>query len=354
MASTKEVVKVGRVELQGFTTKVFEAAGMSSENAGLAARALVNADARGVESHGVARLAVYLDRIDKGGSSGTALPFVSKEHGAIAVVDGNNALGLVSGYFGMNKAIELATQFGIGAVSVKNSGHFGPAAEYARLGAEKSCIAISTTNVNTSMAPWGGIDPLLGNNPIALAAPTSHHPFVLDMALSTVARGKIRLADARGEDIPLGWGLDSKGVPTTNPREALEGLITPLGGPKGSALAMAVDVLCALLSGSPTSPEVRSQAIQDQPQHVSHFFLAIYVPAFVEMKQFLGDIDSMLEKIRKSTPAANVNKIYAPGDIELEAEESANKNGISLQLSTWNAMKDKSNKYGIELPALIA
>jgi ureidoglycolate dehydrogenase (NAD+) len=117
---------------------------------------------------------------------------------------------------------------------------------------------------------------------------------------------------------------------------------------------MAVDVLCALLSGSPTSPGVRSQAIQDQPQHVSHFFLAIYVPAFVEMKQFLGDIDSMLEKIRKSTPAANVNKIYAPGDIELEAEESANKDGISLQVSTWNAMQDKSNKYGIELPALIA
>jgi LDH2 family malate/lactate/ureidoglycolate dehydrogenase len=353
LTTDKVTVRISRSGLQNFTSKIFVAAGMAENNAALAARALVNADARGVESHGVVRLAVYLDRIEMGGSSATALPFVSKEHGAIAVMDGNNALGLVSGYFGMNKAIELATNFGIGAVSVKNSGHFGPAAEYARIGAENSCIAISTTNVNTSMAPWGGISPLLGNNPIAIAAPTSKNPFVLDMALSTVARGKIRLADASDEAIPLGWGLNSEGVPTTNPKEALAGLITPLGGPKGSALAMAVDVLCALLSGSETSPGVRSQAILDMPQKISHFFLAIYIPAFIEMSQFLEDIDTMLERIRTSTPAANIEKIYAPGDIELAAEERATAEGIKLQLSTWESLRLKSNKYGVELPNLL-
>lgn len=346
----KATVTVSRNELQEFTATIFHAAGLTLKNASLAAQVLVNADARGVESHGVARLPVYLDRIEKGGSSATAEPVIEREFGAIAVVDGKNALGMITGFFGMENAIRLARIHGIGAVSCHNSGHFGPAAEYARLGPLNDCITISSTNVNTSMAPWGGISPLLGNNPIAIAAPTGADPFILDMALSTVARGKIRLAAARGEEIPLGWGLDSEGTPTTDAKAALDGLITPLGGPKGSALAISVDILCALLSGAATSPDVKSQAFLTDPQDVGHFFLAIYVPAFVDLNDYRNRIDHMLEQIRNSTPAAGVQQIYAPGDIEKLSEERANKEGISLQVSTWKAISEKAAVLNIPMP----
>lgn len=332
---------------------LFAAYGLSSDDANTASRILVNSDARGVESHGFARLPVYLDRIENGGSSATAQPTIEREFGAIATVNGNNALGLITGTFAMKKAISLAQSFGIGAVSVKGSGHYGPAAEYALLGTAHRCITLSTTNVNTSMAPWGSITPLLGNNPIAIAAPTSHHPYVLDMALSTVARGKIRLAAARGDEIPIGWGLDAQGIPTTDAKAALEGLITPLGGPKGSGLAIAVDILCAVLSGSPTSPEVLSQAKLDRPQNVSHFFIAIHIPAFTEFDRFVSDLDAMLDRIRGSKQAANVNRIYAPGDIENEHELEANRSGIKLQVSTWAEIKKHTDRKGIPMPEAV-
>lgn len=347
---TKITVTTSRNELQKFTETIFHAAGLSAKNAALAAQTLVNADARGVESHGVSRLPVYLDRIDKGGSSANAEPVIEREFGAIAVVDGKNSLGMITGFFGMENAIRLARIHGIGAVSCHNSGHFGPAAEYARLGPLHDCITISTTNVNTSMAPWGGISPLLGNNPLAIAAPTSSHPFILDMALSTVARGKIRLAAARGEEIPLGWGLDSEGTPTTDAKAALDGLITPLGGPKGSALAISVDILCALLSGAATSPQVKSQARLTDPQNVGHFFLAIWVPAFVDLNEYRNRIDQMLEQIRHSTPATGVKQIYAPGDIEKLSEEKADREGISLQISTWKAISERAAVLNIPMP----
>lgn len=345
-----ESVVIKRETLEDLGARLFSAYGLSAEDAKTASKILVNSDARGVESHGFARLPVYLDRIEHQGSSASAQPTIEYEFGAIAMINGNNALGLITGTFAMQKAISLAKSFGIGAVSVKGSGHYGPAAEYALLGTEHQCITVSTTNVNTSMAPWGSITPLLGNNPIAIAAPTSRHPYVLDMALSTVARGKIRLAAARGDEIPLGWGLDARGVPTTDAKAALEGLITPLGGPKGSGLAIAVDILCSVLSGAPTSPEVVSQGKLDTPQNVSHFFIAIHIPAFTEFDRFVSDLDAMLNRIRGSEPAANVDRIFAPGDIEFEHEIEVNRSGIKLQASTWSEIKKHAERKNIAMP----
>jgi LDH2 family malate/lactate/ureidoglycolate dehydrogenase len=350
-AGTERVI-VGREELDRFAAALFEAAGVEPDDAAHAASVLVDADARGVASHGVARLPVYLDRMASGGTSATARPVVEHERGATAVVDGRNALGLVVARFGMQNAIRLAHEYGVGAVSCRNSGHFGAAAAYARVAPAQDCVGISMTNVNVAMAPWGSISSLLGNNPIAMAAPTSSAPFVLDMALSTVARGKIRLAAASGEAIPAGWALDAEGRPTVDPHVALAGLITPLGGPKGSALAIAVDILSALLSGASTSPDVAPQAAHQRPQDVGHFFLAVHVPAFVDLGTFVSRIDTMLDRIRTSAPAAGVERILAPGDLESDAELRAEREGIRLQRSTWEALLERAEADGIRPPAV--
>jgi LDH2 family malate/lactate/ureidoglycolate dehydrogenase len=343
---------IARQRLVDFAAALLQAAGVSPTDSSDVARALVDADARGVGSHGVARLPVYLDRIAAGGTSATATAQVERAHGAVAVVDGNNALGLVVGRFGMRTALRLARQHGVGAVTCRRSGHFGAAAEFARMGPGQDCVAIAMTNVNVSMAPWGGITPLLGNNPVAIAAPTGGAPFVLDMALSTAARGKIRLAAARGEQIPPGWALTADGSPTLDPVAALAGLITPLGGPKGSGLAIAVDILCALLSGAATSPDVRPQSALAQAQDVGHFFLAVHVPAFLDLAAFRARIDAMLDRIRASERAAGVSEILAPGDLERRAEERADREGIRLQQSTWRALLAKAAELGVPAPTL--
>lgn len=348
MTSQTHVVPVD--VLIDFAARLFTAAGVPADDARAAGAALVRADCRGVESHGVARLPVYLNRIAAGGTDPAATPVIEREFGAIAVVDGGNGLGLVVGRFAMAEAIRRARLHGVGAVSCRNSGHFGPAAEFALMGPEHDCLTIAMTNVNVSMAPWGGIEPLLGNNPVAIAAPTSQEPFVLDMAMSTVARGKIRLAAARGESLPPGWALDADGVPTQDPAAALKGLITPLGGPKGSGLAIAVDIMAALLSGAATSPDVQPQAAVDQPQDVGHFFLALYVPAFVEYADYLHRIDAMLDRIRSSTRAANVREIYAPGDIENGYERHARSAGVCLHAATWESLSQVAARLGVSVP----
>jgi LDH2 family malate/lactate/ureidoglycolate dehydrogenase len=345
-------VVIGREELDRFAAALFEAAGVGTDDAAHAASVLVDADARGVASHGVARLPVYLDRMASGGTSPSARPVLEHERGATAVVNGCSALGLVVARFGMQHAIRLAHEYGIGAVSCRNSGHFGAAAAYARMAPDQGCVGISMTNVNVAMAPWGSISPLLGNNPIAIAAPTSGAPFVLDLALSTVARGKIRLAAASGEPIPPGWALDAEGRPTVDPHVALAGLITPLGGPKGSALAIAVDILSALLSGASTSPDVAPQAAHDRPQDVGHFFLAVHVASFVDLGTFVSRIDGMLDRIRTSTPAAGVERILAPGDLERDAELRAEQEGIRLQQSTWQALRERAEANGVTPPTI--
>src|SRR5665647_1967272 len=196
--------RVNRVDLVEFVGALLQEAGMGASDTRAVATALVDSDARGIDSHGVARLPVYLDRIAAGGSSATARPVVERENGAVAVVDGRDALGLVVGRFGMETALRLAHQHGVGAVTCRRSGHFGAAAEFARMGPSRDCVTVSMTNVNVAMAPWGGITPLLGNNPVAVAAPTNGPPFVLDMALSTVARGKIRRGAGRGDPPRVG------------------------------------------------------------------------------------------------------------------------------------------------------
>ena len=346
------VVRCAVETVSAFCGALLRRVGMSGDEADYVARALVSADARGVASHGVARLPVYLKRLEQGGNNPTAKPTVECEAGATAVVDGRNALGLVVGRFGMQKALELARCHGVGAVSCRQSGHFGAAAEYAMMGPPEGCVAVAMTNAYATMAPWGGVTPLLGNNPIAVAAPIlGKPPFVLDMALSTVAKGKIRLAAARGEKIPEGWVTDSNGNPVLDAKSALQGLLTPVGGPKGSALAIVVDILAGLLSGAAIGPSVRAQSEISQNQEVGHFFLALHVAHFVDPHLFSSRLAGLLCDIRQSTPRVVPIAVLAPGDIECQAESDAAVKGLTLDDSTWEALLAAAALLNVEAPS---
>lgn len=225
---------VAAVDLLRFAAATTEAHGVPPEDARLLADTLVTAELWGHPSHGMLRLPWYLARIRSGATAATAAPRVVSDNGAVLVVDGQDGLGQVLADRATRLGIDRAREHGISAIAVRNSGHFGTAAYFTRKAAEAGCVAMLATNASPAMAPWGGREKRVGTNPWSIAAPAGRHGMVvMDIANTAVARGKIYHATERGEPIPEGWAADADGVPTTDPRRAIEGLILPMAGHKG-------------------------------------------------------------------------------------------------------------------------
>jgi LDH2 family malate/lactate/ureidoglycolate dehydrogenase len=336
-------VRFERVALEQFGSHLLQAAGCEEESAQLVARTLVRSDARGTASHGLIRVLDYAGRLEKGGNDPRGQPRL--------VVDGTGALGQLVGDFAMRLAIELAHEHGIGAVACRNSSHFGAAIEYSLLAASNDCIGISITNASASMAPFGGISPVLGNNPIAVAAPTHQQDvFALDLALSVVARGRIRMLAARGERIPEGWANDKFGVPTTDAAEAVAGLAAWVGGYKGYGLALAADVLTGVLSGGGYGPHVGPQADATHPQNVAHFMIAVHVPHFLPMDSFQDRMADLLSAMRSSELADASRGIRIPGEIEAEAERLSAIHGIDIADGVWQQLVAYAATVNVSIP----
>ncbi len=228
----------------------------------------------------------------------------------------------------MDKAIALAEQFGIGAVGVRNSNHFGAAGAYVLQAAERGMIGIASTNAPACMAPWGGITQMLGNNPIAFAAPRANgDPFVVDFALSQVAKGWVRLAYAAKRAIPSGWAMDAQGRPTTDSAEAMRGLLVPIGMYKGTGLSIAMDFLAGLLVGSTPSADLAHQESTDAHGLVGHFFLALQIERFIALSDFQAKAGALLDRIESSARAIGVDRILIPGKIEANKERAAARDG---------------------------
>jgi LDH2 family malate/lactate/ureidoglycolate dehydrogenase len=224
--------------------RILEKVGVPPEQARIIAEVTVEADLRGIGSHGLLRLPAYVHRVQAGLMAADTQLKVVRERGATVLLDAQGGFGQVAGVYAMNQAIERARQHGVGFVAVRNANHFGIAAYYTMMALPHRMIGIAATNAAPSMAAWGGTTPVLGTNPISVAIPTGQDvDIVLDMASSVVARGKIRAAATKGERIPLGWALDAEGRPTEDPQAALKGTLLPIGGPKGYGLALVVDVL---------------------------------------------------------------------------------------------------------------
>jgi LDH2 family malate/lactate/ureidoglycolate dehydrogenase len=248
----------------------------------------------------------------------------------------------------MNAAIRMAREMGIGMVSVKHSNHFGMSAWVVQQALDAGMMSLVFTNSSPALPVWGGKSKLMGVSPIACGAPAGNgRPFIVDMAPSVAARGKIYKALRRKEKIPKDWALDKDGQATDDPERALEGVMLPMGGPKGSALAIMMDVFSGVLSGSAFAGHVTNPYDPSKPADVGHFLVAIKPDLFMSIEEFKTRMDYLYDRVRMSDRAADVERIYFPGEIELETRESRIENGIPMVQAEIDALNEEAERVGV-------
>ncbi|MBE9604706.1 Ldh family oxidoreductase [Acetobacteraceae bacterium H6797] len=319
-------------QLLALATRALVAGGMTEPDAAPVARILVLADLFGLRTHGVSRVAQYLGRVDVGGIDARAPVRATRVAPGLAMVDGANGIGPLVGMRALEAAMQSAREVGIGASFARASNHFGPIMPYALIAAEEGFVSIIGTNATTTIAPWGGRDTRLGNNPLGIGVPTpGGDPILLDLAMSVAARAKIRRALKDGSTLPEGWATDAEGKPTTDPAAALAGFLLPFGGHKGYGLALMVDLLSGLLSGA--SYLTRVKAWDKEPeahQDLGHFFILIDTKRLTQPEVLAGRIADFKNIIR-STPAADASRpVRLPGDLEFEMLRRQRREGVSI------------------------
>ena len=243
----------------------------------------------------------------------------------------------------------MAREFGLGLVSARRSTHFGMAASYVMPAIDAGFIAFVFSNASPAMPPWGGKDGLLGTNPFAVGAPGGKHgPYLLDMSPAVAARGKIRRAERRGESIPLGYALDARGRPTTDPKAALAGVVLPIGDYKGSGLSMLMDILGGVISGAAFAGGVADQyKSDDRPQDVGHFFLALKPDLFIAEADYRSRMDTLIERVRACPRAEGFDEILIAGEPEVRLEAEHRRRGIPYAPSEVTTLQAEANRAGI-------
>lgn len=338
-------------KLQQFCRELFKRAGVAEEHAKTVAESLIQADLRGVDSHGVVRTAIYIERIEKNMMNPLAEPEIESEDFSTVLINGNNNIGAVVGKKAVEVALEKAKERGVAIVGVKGSNHFGTGAYYALKAIEQNMILLVMSNASQTMPPTGGKRPFIGTNPLAIGVPSGKEtPFVLDMATSLVARGKIIVSAQKGEDIPLGWAVDKNGNPTTDAFEALEGAVLPLGGPKGYAISMFIDILSGVLTGAGYGKYVNNMYENwQEPQNVGHLFIAIDINRFIPIDLFKERMDNYICEIKAEPKADGVKEILIPGEIEFRKTQERKNHGIELPLKVVEELNEIGNRYGVSL-----
>ena len=335
-------------QLEKFCMAVMAKYDVSEADAKVMADSLLFADMRNVSSHGIVRLPLYMSKVDSGIMNIKATMPYLKEQGATALLDAQNGLGQLAGYKGMVKAMELGKKYGIGMCAVRESNHFGTGAWFSMIAADQGMIGIAMANASPAIAPFGTTTPFLGTNPLSIAVPAgkTHKPIVLDMAMSTVARGKIRLSAMKGEKIPLDWGLDVSGNPTDDPNEALKGSLVAIGGVKGSALSLIVDLLCGILTSTGLTGDTKNITDTSGPSHTGHAFIAINIANFIDLDEFGASVDTVIDKIKALPPRFEGGKIYMAGEIEYGLMDARKNEGIPLDESVIASLNQLADKVG--------
>ncbi len=334
--------------LEDFAAEVLHAVDVPTEDARLVANSLVCADLWGHQSHGVMRLPWYYRRIRSGVMHPSARPEMIIDTAAIALLDGHDGIGQVMADHAMREAIARAKRYGLGACGVRNSNHFGTAGYFTRRAPPEGCIGLLTTNAGPAMAPWGGSTKTIGNNPWSIAAPAgSRGPVVMDLANTVVARGKILLARQRGAKIPEGWALNAQGAPTTDPDEAMAGIILPMAGHKGYVISLMMDVLSGVLTGSEFGAHVSSPYNYDRRSGCGHLAIAINVEAFLPLPQFTGRLESLLNEVKAVRPAAGFKEVLYPGEPEARSETAARRDGLELPAQTLTDLAKVGEEVGV-------
>lgn len=330
---TTEIAILNEADLLGLAIAGLRALGVEQAAAEGAARILVLADMMRIHTHGTARVLSYGERLEIGGIDPKAEFEVTSPAPAVRQIDGRNGLGPAIGARALDEAMEAARACGVGIAFVRGSNHFGPIAPYAYLAAQQGFATMIASNATTTIAPSGGREARLGNNPLGFGYPNpGGDPIILDMAMSVVARAKIRAAQKAGQPIPESWATDAEGLPTTDPSAALKGFLQPVGGYKGYGLSLAVDLMTGLLSGAAYLTHVKSWV--DEPeaaQNLGHVFLLIDTKILMPTET-LAEKMTDFGDILHSTPRAQADvPILLPGEREMRALNDARSNGIALE-----------------------
>lgn len=338
--------------LQTWTRDVLVAAGAAEPAAVATAEVLVHAHRVGLDTHGVSLLRMYLPQLRAGAIDGRAEPVTVSETDALAVIDGCNALGPYVAMRGIRIACGKAEAGGVGVSAIANSNHFATASAYTTWAARAGCVAIVLSNSDPGLAPLGALRPILGTNPIAIAAPPGDRAVMpsLDMATSVTAAGRLHSAQRAGERLPAGWAIGPDGLPTDDPVVAMQGSMLPLGGHKGFALAAMVDLLAGCLTGANISPDIPGEPSAPQPQGTGHLLIALKVSAFAGERRYRDGLDRLADAVHQAPRRADASPFLLPG--EPEAAVAAERAGrVPFDPGTAALLADLGVEYGVRFPA---
>ncbi len=327
-----EMVRVTAETVERAIAEVLVRRDVPAADADAAARGLVGANLRGVDTHGLACLPDYAKALDEKRLKAVPAMTVDRRLPWAATLDADNGLGPVAAMRAVDLALEAVGRVGIGAVAVRRSNHFGAAGVYAAMVAERGCVGIVTANASSVCAPFGAAAPMLGTNPLAVSVPAGRHPaFVLDMATSEGSRKKVRKALAEGKAIPAGWALGPDGRPTTDPQAALDGVMLPFGGVKGSGLTLLMDILSGVLTGAEFGGRVLSvMTNQERESGNGHFLMAFKVSAFMAEADFRARMDEEIARLKALPPAEGIEQVMYPGEREWKIAEERRRTGIPV------------------------
>ena len=343
-------MRINIEHLLEYCISVFHQVGLSLEDAAVAAESLVDADKRGVTSHGVTRLSTYAKRISTKVISSECRVTVENEKASTMAVNGNNGMGSVIGKKTMDLCMEKAGTAGSCFASVYNGNHFGIGSFFTLPAAEKGYIAIAMSNAPASVVPFGGSERKIGTNPLSIALPSADGvPYVLDMATSVVAQGKIIQAKKDGKEIPPGWAIDKNGLPATDPAAALEGAMLPFGGPKGYAIGLLIQILCSAVAGGNRDTGIPSfwQNFED-PQNLGHFFGVLKVDSFLPIQTYSNRMAGIKSDISSTKPAPGFDEVMFPGEIEYRKSLKAAEAGLDLSDSIVKDILSCGKEYGVD------
>jgi len=335
--------------LTRFAAEILAAAGVPADKAGIAAEGLIASNLRGVDSHGLQLLPFYIEQILAGEMDPKAHGQVISESGSCLVFDAQNAIGQWVAHTCCGHAIRLAATHGAGVVVARESNHFGAAAWWAQKMRAAGQIGLVFCNASPIVPPWQGRAGRIGTNPICMSVPG---PWLLDMATTTVAAGKIFKAFINDKpEIPAGWAFDSQGVPTTSTKAAYnKGMLMPLGGYKGSGLGLMVEILCSVLSGGAMANDVGGIRIRGRRNRCSQCFIAIDIARFMPIEEFTARVEQLVQLMKSTPTAPGYGEVMVAGDPEWRTEAERLRNGIPIEDGNWDLLVKTAARLQVAVP----
>jgi len=341
-------IKIKEQELRKFCENICLKVGLSQKDTFTFVDSLLFANLRGIDSHGIMRFPPYIKRLVEGGAKINPQVKKIKEESSMILLDGDSGMGQIVSMYATKLAIDKAEKTGISVVGVKNSSHFGAASYYSIKMAEADMIGISMTNSLPVMAAWGGAKRVIGNDPISIAAPYKKgEPVVLDIAMSKVAGGKVRLAAKNKQKVPQNWIIDIQGKKTDDPNDFTKGgALLPFGEYKGYGLAVMIEILAGVLTGAGRLHEVKSWLkTTNSSIYTGHCFIAINVESFITLEDFKERLDWVVKELKSSPLAESFKRIFVPGEIEYEIEQKRRVEGIPISAQIWKDLQKLSEDY---------